>query len=287
MISCGKCQAENPPTEDVCSQCRASLLPGRSIGSRLGSVGGGIAAGIISAALVYFFSQMEEPPPCCLSPEKLALGVIALPIIGIVDALRKTPLHERYAMRARRHVDLDAEQAMADFGQALELAPEKARAALLKERAALYEKLGLDEESVRDRLAYTSAPGAHEDGFGAGVVRLVGGDAGVYAAGVAKDERKRLVREGKVQALGYCPTCQAVVELDGDLRCPVVSKHARPKAVRFVMPDEVDGAREEILQEFEQGRRARRTYLVVGGIVVGLLILLCVACGLLSQLGNP
>jgi len=41
MISCGKCQAENSPTEDVCSQCGASLLPGRSVGSRLGSVGGG------------------------------------------------------------------------------------------------------------------------------------------------------------------------------------------------------------------------------------------------------
>ena len=286
MISC-KRQAENAPTEDVCSQCGASLLPGRSVGSRLGSVGGGIAAGILSAALVYFFSQMEEPPPCCLSPEKLALGVIALPIIGIVDALRKTPLHERYAMRARRHVDLDPEQAVADFGQALELAPEKARAALLKERAALYEKLGLEAESVRDRLAYTSATGAHEDDFGAGVVRLVGGDAGVYAAGTAKDERKRLVRSGKVRALGYCPTCQAVVELDGDLRCSVASRHAKPKAVRFVMPDEVDRAREEILREFERGRRTRRTYLIVGGSVAGLLILLCIVCGLLSQLGNP
>jgi hypothetical protein len=287
MVHCPKCQAENSSAENRCSQCGAGLLPGKGIPERLKSAGGGLAAGLFGAALIYVFSQMEEPPPCCLSPEKLALGVVILPIMGIVDAVRKPPLHERYVMRARRHVDMDPEQAVADFGRALELAPEKTRAALLKERAALYEKLGMEEESVRDQLAYTLTPGAHEEDFGTSVVKMLGGDAGVYAAGASKDERKRLVSEGKIKALGYCPTCQEVVELDGDLRCPVAPKHAKPRAVRFVMPDQVEGARQEVRREFEQSRRTRRTYLVVVGAVIGVLILLCIACGVLSQINRP
>jgi hypothetical protein len=62
----------------------------------------------------------------------------------------KTPLYKRYAKRARRHIILDVQQALADFTKALELVPHTERPPLLKERAALYRELEMREELKQD-----------------------------------------------------------------------------------------------------------------------------------------
>lgn len=60
------------------------------------------------------------------------------------------PQHSAYAERARRHLDLDAEQAVSDFTRALESAPEKERGTLLGERASALEKVERYEEARAD-----------------------------------------------------------------------------------------------------------------------------------------
>jgi hypothetical protein len=62
----------------------------------------------------------------------------------------KFPLHERYAKRARCHIELDVQQALADFTKALELIPKTLpkteRMPFLQERAAIYAQLEMNQE---------------------------------------------------------------------------------------------------------------------------------------------
>jgi hypothetical protein len=245
MIQCLKCETNNLSTLDTCDACGANLLPGEGVGERIGNVIAGILGGVIAGVAAYLMIQADIKTPDCwiISPASCMLAAFALPVMGIASALRKTPLYQRYARRARRHIELDIEQAVTDFSLALESSPGDDKAGLLKERAELYEKLGMQEEALRDRLEYTSSPGAY--GAGRGITQFFGGDADTYASGAAKDDRKRMVAEGRVTALGYCPKCSDVVKLNADLRCPD-HPSAKPKAVRFVLPGEVEAAIPEV-----------------------------------------
>jgi hypothetical protein len=185
-------------------------------------------------------------------------------------------------------LERDPQQALADFGQALDLAPDRALPQLLKERAGLQEALGMEEASARDLLAYSSSDGAYEDGTGAGLMKAIGGDAlEGYVQAARKSERKRLVKEGTVTAVGYCRACREVVELDANLRCSISPSHPKPRRVQFAMPDETAQAKEAMTVELEKGRRGRRNCLIVVAALVGLLVVACMAFALLSQNRTP
>lgn len=282
MIQCPKCEANNPSGRDVCEACGANLLPGESIRDRIGNLIVGILGGVMAGvgALLLIKYEVEIPECMIISPQACLFAAIASPIAGLVSALQKTPLYKRYATRARRHIEIDPEQAIADFSQALETAPEKEQAGLLKERAALYEKLGMEKEATRDQLDFTSAPGAYDGG----IMRLFG-DAAVegYTAGAGDQDRKKLVAAGRAKALGYCSKCGGVVELNPDLRCPDHTS-AKPKAVRVVLPDEVEVAIPEVLSEYTKDRRTKRNILIVLGIVIGIPLLCCIASTIMNSL---
>jgi hypothetical protein len=176
---------------------------------------------------------------------------------------------------------LDPEQAISDFSQALELAPEKEKAGLLKERAVLYEKLGMEEEATRDELDYTSAEGAY--GGGRGAARFFGADDDAYAAGRGEDDRKAMVAAGRVKALGYCSKCGSVVELNPKLRCPD-HKSPKPKAVRFVLPDEVEAAIPEVLNEYTKESRRTRSIAIIAALVLGVPLICCLISYAMGQL---
>jgi len=286
MIQCVKCETNNTTSRDICEECGANLLPGEGIGDRLGNLIVGILGGVMAGAGAWLLSEAPIEVPECMpvSPAACIFAAVASPIAGLVSALRKTPLYKRYTTRARRHIELDPEQAVADFSQALETAPEKERAGLLKERAALYEKLGLEEEATRDRLDYTSAEGAYETGRG--ITQLFGGDTDVYASDRGKEDRKELVAAGRAKALGYCSKCGGVVELNPDIRCPDHTS-TKPKAVRFVLPDEVEAAIPEVLSEYTKERRTKRNVLIVVGIVIGFPLLCCIASSAFNRFAPP
>ena len=283
MIQCHKCQSENTADREKCQECGSDLLPGEGLSDRLSYIVYGIVGGVLSGIVAYLLIKSEiELPDCLLISNQLCLlATIGLPIMGIVSALRKTPLYQRYATRARRHIELAPEQAIADFSQALELAPEKEQAGLLKERAALHEKLGMEEEATRDELDYTSSEGAY--GGGRGVARFFGADDDVYAAGRGEDDRKAMVAAGRVKALGYCSKCGTVVELNPKLRCPEHTS-PKPKAVKFVLPDEVEAAIPEVLNEYTKESRTKRNIAIIAGLVLGGPLICCLLTYAMGQL---
>jgi tetratricopeptide (TPR) repeat protein len=170
MIHCQKCKTQNDPAQVVCSNCGAELLPARGIGSRLGTLLLLIVAcGVLPAIPVYFIFRPETPNPILKWVGYfLIVGAVMGLMYAFYDSFRKTLIHERYAIRARRHVKLDPQQAIADFTKALELVPQKERTPqqpetesapllpetertpLLKERAAIYKDLGMRQEMESD-----------------------------------------------------------------------------------------------------------------------------------------
>ena len=161
MVHCPKCKTQNDPAQATCSKCGAELLPARGIGSRLGMLLGLILlCGVLPAIPVYYIFRPETPNPIL---KWVGYILIAGAVMGLMyafyDSFRKTLIHERYAIRARRHVKLDAQQAIADFTKALELVPQEGRSPqelgtdrtpLLKERAAIYKDLGMMQEMEAD-----------------------------------------------------------------------------------------------------------------------------------------
>lgn len=251
-IHCPKCRHENPPDLSRCSVCGASLLPGESLAFRLSVfVLCLLIAGFCGWLGFALYNQSVNLPEGFNDPFKAIFIAVILPFAGLVMLLRRTPRHTRYANRAERHVSLNLRQAAADYTQALEFAPEKEQAGILRKRAAVYEELGQTEDATRDLIAVTFAKGAYQTG--ASFVRLVGGDEDTYSLGRANDERRNLVESGRAVVLGYCPACKDAVQLNNIMRC-TNHPHSKPKRVRLVVPNDVAAARMEILS----GKKRRK-----------------------------
>ena len=285
MIYCEKCNTKNAGDEKICQKCNADLLSKEGLADRIGNLIVGIVGGALCGLVAYnLFNNPEFAESftvCPTNPLTWLIVAIVFPIANIGLALRKTPKYLRYAIRARWHIELDPEQAISDISQALELAPQKERANLLNERANLYKKLGMEEEETRDRLAYTSAEGAYSGG--SGLAGIFGADKDAYVSTRAKDERKKMMAEGKIKALGYCLKCVRVVELNEKLRCPQ-HKSPKPKIMRFVIPADAEKVKPEIEEEYaKKSKKTRRTRATVI-VIISVITLLCVICSVVSYL---
>ena len=169
-IHCQKCKLENPPNAQKCSQCGANLLPGAGMGQRLGILGCSIVLAVISLALAIFvyISKLEIGGKELIYLAGLIIFWVLMFGFGILWSLRKTPRYERYETRAKRHVSLNPWQAIADFGSAIDLAPQANAFDFLRERAKLYQQLGLTSEAradwqhaldnINNRMAKSKAP---------------------------------------------------------------------------------------------------------------------------------
>lgn len=283
MIICEKCKTKNEPDAKTCTQCGKDLLPGENIQDRIGNVVVGILGGVISGLIAYFLiahPDITKSSQICLltNPAAWLFAAFAVPISSIALALRKTPEYIKYENRAKRHVDAEPEQAVADYGKALALSPEKDRARLLAARADLYKKLGRDEEATRDRLAYTYQEGAFTGQ--AGLARVLGADKDAFISSAINNERKKLVKEGKIIALGFCATCGKVVELTQQFLCPEHDS-PKPKDIRFVMPEEVIAIKEKIEKEIKQESiKSKRSKTLILALI-GIFIFLCIVIPLI------
>jgi len=286
MITCKKCQESNPPDQTVCKKCAADLLPGETIGGRIGSLAAGIIGGIIAGFIAYFLithPDITESSKICLltNPTAWFFGAFAAPITGIVSAVRKTPLYIRYEKRAIRHKEIDPEQALADYSKALEIAPEKYRASLLKARADIYSKLGKEEQAVEDRLAYTYSEGAYEGE--SSFARMLGADRDTFVSASIKDERKRMLASGKIKAVGYCGTCDRVLELTETQKCPHHPK-AKPQDITYIMPKDLETAIAKVEHErVEQHKKTGNKRMVIF-VILGIIIVICIVIPVLLAL---
>jgi hypothetical protein len=273
VLICPKCEAENPPTLDHCEQCGAALLPGWTIRDRLGLIGTGIVGAAILVGLGYLMNTVEGVPDCCISPEQLLCMATFGLVASFAAAVRRTPEFEQYQKRALRHVEASPEQALADFAKALDTAPPKRHAEILKQRYELLAKLGRKEEAVADLAAYASHEEAHRGS------KLLGDFVGVdlqQAAGVGTQQelaglQKELVQEGALVGVGYCKHCKDAVQLDEQGRCVLCGGEV--KKPRLVKPEEADAERTRIRGEKASKRRSRIALAIVAVVVL-------VGCGL-------
>ena len=151
-IHCQKCQHENAPDAMKCSQCGTNLLPGAGIGQRLGVFGCTTILAIVSLAIAYgvYASKAEIGGKGVIYLGGLVLFGVFVFGFGIIWSLRRTPLYERYAARANRHVSLNPVQAIADYGSALNGAPQAQAFDILLARARLYQGQGMVREAGTD-----------------------------------------------------------------------------------------------------------------------------------------
>ena len=211
MITCRKCNSVNPPEAENCEQCGKTLLPGESFSDRMIWFIGGIVGCGISLGMIFLLSknpEFIETSECCLltNPMVWTIGVVGFPISGLVSALRKTPIYKRYENRAQRHKDLDWEQASADFSEAINLAPKKYQAGLLKQRAELFKAHDKEEDYLEDRLTYMESEGAYQGQ--ANLAQTFGLDSDSFVSSARNTEREQLIAAGKIKAVGYCKKCQ-------------------------------------------------------------------------------
>ena len=286
MIICQKCQTQNPSGEKICINCGKNLLPGESVKERLGTLIIGIVACVVAGTIAYYLIQnpdITESSEICLFSDPAAwmfASVFGL-ISAIVTTIRKTPEYRKYENRAKRHIELFPEQSLLDYSQAIELAPDKHKGPLIKSRSDLYKDLGKEEESIKDQLAYMESEGAYESS--SSFVTILGGDKDTYVDQTIKDERKKLIAEGKIKGVAYCIKCQQAVELNEKLKCPLHSK-ARLINSTFVLPRELEKTLERVgtssAEELKKINRRRRIIL----IVIGVILMICVVFPLLTSL---
>ena len=153
MIQCEKCKADNDAQATTCSKCQADLLPGTSRRDRLNVFGLLGFLAVVAGGLGYFSYRISQGVVC--GGIAIVLGLLAVLMLagGISEMFARTPPWHRYWLRAKRHKEIDAEQAIADVTRALELAPKKELGELRSFRAEMYARVGRFEEARRDGQA--------------------------------------------------------------------------------------------------------------------------------------
>ncbi|HWQ83960.1 MAG TPA: hypothetical protein VN363_05305, partial [Anaerolineales bacterium] len=272
MITCERCKTVNPPELRHCQNCHRDLLPGEGGATRLIIL---LVAGLITSVGVWVLARFGQGEPlpdlggAFSSPVFWAILVIVTPLSGLKMALSPTPAHQRYLNRARRHLNLDKAQAMADLNQALALAPEKERTAILKERAQLYASLGQVQQATRDRIATIESDGSYQGAEA--VAALTGLDKDAFAGGMKDRDIQALLKAQAALSMGYCPKCKNVVELDGKMHCKL-HRRARIESVRLAIPEDVSKIKIAILEAHARAARLNRYREIIQ--ITGLIALL-------------
>ena len=286
MVICPKCQEQNPPDSKLCLNCGSDLLPGETIKERIGVLITGIVAGIVAVIIAYFLIQnpdFAESRELCLltDPSAWIFAAIVCPIAAFLNTIRRTPEFRKYENRAKRHLQIFPEQAIDDYSKAIEIAPDKHKASLIKSRSELYRKMGKEEESIKDQLEYMEAEGAYEGS--SSFVGMIGGDKDTYIEQTKKTERRQLIADGKIKGVAFCIQCQQAVELNEKLKCPL---HPKAKLINstFIMPNDLEATLESVEKTSSDELKKTKKRRLIVFIVIGVFLLMCVIIPLLTTM---
>jgi len=152
IIYCQKCNHENPTNALKCQNCGKNLLPGVGASQRVAILISAIfiaTLSVVAAILIYRFKPEIGGKDLLYLLALIGFGAFIL-LFGLILTFRKTALHERYEMRAKRHVSSNPWQAIADLSSAINMAPQIQAFDYLLERAKLYQGLGKNAEARAD-----------------------------------------------------------------------------------------------------------------------------------------
>jgi ribosomal protein L40E len=294
-IVCPKCKVENPSSTRKCQVCNTDLLTFKPVWQRLlfFPVSLLLSAGAIWLAYMTFVNSHLKEVLSFLDFGPIALGLFALvmPFYGLYLTFGKGSFHGLFTERADRHKVKFAWQALSDYSHALALAPAQQHRNILTKRLAIFQSLGLSDNATRDELAITYAREKNPEG-GVGLFlgekffgNAAGGDSFTQGfmmgmARAARKDREKMFRDGRVIALGYCPTCKEILKLDEKLRCPdasqVGAKHhfGKPKYIQFVVPADFDAGRGHLSKVMALAKKGgiRRVW-TVAVVIVTLIVL--------------
>ena len=293
-IICYKCKAENPAEAQTCQKCGRDLLSFKPIWLRVTYF---LVSLLICAGLAWLAYNLYSNPKNEEFANLFGIGAISLAITSVITpfyglnlALGQGSYADLLAERADRHKTPYPWQALIDTSHALELAPANKQPSLLTKRMKLYGTLGLTENATRDELAITYAKENNPQG-GVGLYlgsNLIGSTdpSGSFEkgwlSGVAKQARKdrlMMYKQGRVIAMGYCPHCQQVVDLDDDLRCfqaaeTGVKRHfGKPKYVQFTVPSDHQAGLAAVRVVMENAGK-KRTSRALGCLVIFIAVVL-------------
>lgn len=252
-IHCPNCKTQNQTNSERCQQCGKDLLPDQGTGLRLFFLFFFlILAGMFVYLMYWNFIREGAPNPesFWLNPVSLSVGILVSLILAFVLALRRIPKYKRYEIRSSRHLNLDIYQSIADLTSALELAPENVQHSLLKQRRSLFEKIGDSTNADRDRLALALHPDAWKsEGDFLSVFGGLEGDA--FSWSMRRSAIDTLRSSGVAVAVGYCPACKTVVELDKDMNCTVHPK-IKGRDEQLVIPEDIAAGKLAVMAKLER-----------------------------------
>jgi len=281
MITCSHCKTINPPEQRQCQNCHRDLLPGRGFLLRIGVLIVSLAIGAFGAFILYRLSQGAELPDlgCAItSPVFWALIAGGVPLMGLVFAVQRTPQYEKYVDRAKRHLQIDPEQALADLNEAIRLAPEKQMSAILKERSALLVSMGHTTDAVRDKIAAMEGGGAYENE--AGFATLIGADRDTMVGGIKSTQQQEMVKAHAAVGLGWCKKCKSVVELDEAMHCKL-HPTAKISDVHLAVPEDVPAELARLHEEITRRDRSLRTRRIT--LLIAFVLIVAALCYLTNQ----
>jgi hypothetical protein len=152
FISCQACQSKNPSDATNCFHCKADLLPGRPLGTRL--LFGGIGILGVAIPLIMWISSNAIPTGLLL-----ICVVIPMITVGFSGAVSRAPLTERLTNRANRHLAINPSQSVIDYTSALYAATDNAtRCGLLAQRGEALMKLARLQNALSDFQQCTAIP---------------------------------------------------------------------------------------------------------------------------------
>lgn len=248
LIHCPKCKATNPTNADRCKLCGQVLLVGQGIGIRVFFFFFFLILAIVFVYLMYInFIRENAPNPDSfwINPVSLSVGILLSLILAFVLPFRKTPAYKLYEKRSVRHLNFNILQSIADLTSALELAPNNARLDLLKKRRHLFEKVGDTINADRDRLALALDPDAwkSEGNF----LSVFGGMEGsAFSWSMRRAAIDNLVLSGFAIAVGFCPECKTVVELNKEKKCPIHPK-IKGRDQELVIPADITAGKLKVM----------------------------------------
>jgi hypothetical protein len=285
MIVCRKCKAINNTGTAHCQNCGRDLLPGYPFSYRMLVMLAGIIACLFCAWMLFRLIQNPELTlgaelTFCASPVFWVFAMVLIPIVTLVETLRKTPVYTRYELRADRHKKIDPEQTLADLTEAIKLAPKKKQGALLRKRSDIHKMIGNEEEAIKDRLGYLESDIDDEDGFQSlGNTFQLPMDK--ITSGYREGERRGLVKLGQIKAVGFCKKCQKAVDLTCKIRCP---DHPRkkPLTVKYVLPKDLDSALVEVQEAGSKQLRKKRVITIIIMVLIVVAISACIVIGYMS-----